>query len=422
MSRSEELFKRAIRLLPGGVSSPVRAYKPYPFYAASAKGSRIKDIDGREYIDYCMGYGPLILGHSHPNIKEAVVRQIEKGWLYGTPYEYEVALAERVAHYYSSVDMVRFVNTGTEATMGALRVARAYTGRNKIVKIEGGFHGAHEAVLVKAGSGALTFGTPDSLGIPVDFTKNTLQVPFNDIEALNTVIQRYGEDIAAVIMEPIMGNIGTILPETGYLKEVRAVTAENGIILIFDEIITGFRVAMGGAQEYYAVTPDMTTLGKAIASGFPIGIIGGKRRLMEQISPAGKVYQAGTFNANPVSLAAALMTIRTLERENVHKKINALGNALRTQILEAIEELKLKFNCSVSGIGSMFTIFFGKKPTNYQEVLLCNKQAYFEFFKRLLKSGIFFPPSQYETCFVSFAHDEADIEKTVAIIRSKLRA
>ncbi len=420
MSRSEELFKKAQRLLPGGVSSPVRAYKPYPFYAASARGSRIKDIDGREYIDYCMAYGPLILGHSHPNIKESVVRQIEKGWLYGTPYEFEVSLAERISRYYPSIEMMRFVSTGTEATMGALRAARGYTGRDKIVKIEGGFHGAHEAVLVKAGSGALTFGSPDSLGIPLDFTRNTLQVPFNDIEALNAVVQRHGEDIAAVIMEPVMGNIGTVLPETGYLKDVRAVTKENGIMLIFDEIITGFRVAMGGAQEYYEVTPDISTLGKALAGGFPIGVIGGRRRIIEQISPSGKVYQAGTFNGNPVSLAASLMTIRTFERENVHKTINATGNALRSHIREVIEELRL--DISISGIGSMFTIFFGKKPANYQEALLCNKNAYFEFFKRLLRAGIFFPPSQYETCFVSFAHDENDIEKTLAIIGNKLRA
>lgn len=305
--KSRKLFEEAKKVLPGGVSSPVRAIKPYPFYTKRANGSKITDIDGNEYIDYVMGYGPLLLGHNNPAIKEAVIRQLPDGWLYGTPTELEVALAKEIIRLYASIDMVRFVSTGTEATMGALRAARGFTKKNKFIKIEGGFHGAHEAVLVKAGSGATTLGTPNSAGVPPDFTKNTLQVPYNDIEAMTAAIEAYKDDVAAVIIEPVLGNIGPIVPKDGYLEDVRAVTRENDVVLIFDEVITGFRLAMGGAQEYYGVTPDMTTLGKILGGGFHIGVIGGKREIMENISPAGAVYQAGTFNGSPVSMSAGLL-------------------------------------------------------------------------------------------------------------------
>lgn len=318
--KSRKLFEEAKKLLPGGVSSPVRAIKPYPFYTKRANGSKITDIDDNEYIDYVMGYGPLLLGHNHPVIREAVTRQLADGWLYGTPSELEVTLAKEITRLYASIDMVRFVSTGTEATMGALRAARGFTGKNKFIKIEGGFHGAHEAVLVKAGSGATTLGTPDSKGVPADFTKNTLQVPYNDIEAMTEAIEGYREDVAAVIIEPVLGNIGPILPEKGYLEDVRAVTKENDVVLIFDEVITGFRLAMGGAQEYYGVTPDMTTLGKILGGGFHIGVIGGKREIMENISPAGPVYQAGTFNGSPISMTAGLSVINTLKKRKYMRK------------------------------------------------------------------------------------------------------
>ncbi|MFZ3058679.1 MAG: glutamate-1-semialdehyde 2,1-aminomutase [Candidatus Methanoperedens sp.] len=417
--KSRKLFEEAKKVLPGGVSSPVRAIKPYPFYTKRANGSKIIDIDGNEYIDYVMGYGPLLLGHNHPAIKEAVIKQLSDGWLYGTPTELEVTLAKEIIKLYPSIDMVRFVSTGTEATMGALRAARGFTGKNKFIKIEGGFHGAHEAALVKAGSGATTFGTPDSAGVPKDFTKNTLQVPFNDIEAMTAAIDAYKDDVAAVIIEPVLGNIGPILPKEDYLKEVRAVTRENDVVLIFDEVITGFRLAMGGAQEYYGITPDMTTLGKILGGGFHIGVIGGKREIMENISPAGAVYQAGTFNGSPVSMTAGLAVIKTLRNEKVHGKVNKAGDSMRAGLSDVISDLGLDY--SVSGIGSMFKVFFGDMPYNYQDALKCDKEKFNVFFKKMLADGIFLPPSQYETNFLSVAHSQDDIDKTIEAYRRNLK-
>jgi glutamate-1-semialdehyde 2,1-aminomutase len=417
--KSRKLFEEAKKVLPGGVSSPVRAIKPYPFYTKRANGSKITDIDGNEYIDYVMGYGPLLLGHNHPAIKEAVIKQLPDGWLYGTPTELEVTLAKEIIKLYPSIDMVRFVSTGTEATMGALRAARGFTGKNKFIKIEGGFHGAHEAALVKAGSGATTLGTPDSAGVPKDFTKNTLQVPFNDIEAMTAAIDAYKDDVAAVIIEPVLGNIGPILPKKGYLKDIRAVTRENDVVLIFDEVITGFRLAMGGAQEYYGVTPDMTTLGKILGGGFHIGVIGGKREIMENISPAGAVYQAGTFNGSPISMTAGLAVVKTLRNENVHEKVNKAGDSMRSGLSDVITDLGLDY--SVSGIGSMFKVFFGDMPYNYQDALKCDKEKFNVFFKKMLADGIFLPPSQYETNFLSLAHSQDDIDKTIEAYRRNLK-
>ncbi len=418
MKRSMELFEEAKKLLPGGVSSPVRAIKPYPFYTRTASGSRIVDIDGNEYIDYCMGYGPLILGHAHPAIREALVRQLERGWLYGTPCELEIQLARKIQRYYPSVEMMRFVNTGTEATMAALRAARGFTGRDKFIKIEGGFHGAHDACLVKAGSGATTLGVPDSLGVPHDFTKNTLQVPYNDTEALVSIIESKKEEVAAMILEPVLGNIGVILPEKGYLEEVRAITRENDIVLIFDEVITGFRLEMGGAQAHFGVEPDMTTLGKVVGGGLPIGIFGGRREIMELVAPQGEVYQAGTFNGNPLSLAAGLAVIETLESEGVHRVINDHGERLRSALSDIIQDKNLGY--TVSGIGSMFVVFFGDLPSNYSEALRCDKEGFLEFFKRMLRRGIFLPPSQFETNFISFAHSTDEIDETITAFGEEL--
>lgn len=417
--KSRKLFSRAKDLLPGGVSSPVRAISPYPFYTKSGNGSKITDVDGNTYIDYCMGYGPLLMGHNHPAIREAVINQMENGWLYGTPTEMEVELAQRICNNYISVNMVRFVSTGTEATMGAIRAARGFTGENKIIKIEGGFHGAHDAVLVKAGSGATTLGAPDSAGIPREFTKHTLQVPYNDIDAMIQAVDSYHGEVAAVIMEPVPGNIGPILPMEGYLEDVRAVTKENDIVLIFDEVITGFRLAMGGAQEYYDVIPDMTTMGKVLGGGLNIGVIGGKYEIMKNISPAGKVYQAGTFNGHPLSMAAALATMDVLEKEQVHDKVNLMGDGLRAMLRDSINDLGLDYH--VGGVGSMFKVFFGDIPANYQEVLKCDKQGYFDFFHRMLKSGVFLPPSQFETNFLSAAHTDDDIAATVKAYDDNLR-
>lgn len=417
--KSRQLFEDAKKVLPGGVSSPVRAIKPYPFYTKKANGSKITDIDGNEYIDYVMGYGPLLLGHNHPAIREAIINQLSEGWLYGTPVELEVSLARKITELYRSIDMVRFVSTGTEATMGALRVARGFTGKNKFIKIEGGFHGAHEAALVKAGSGATTLGTPDSAGVPADFTKNTLQVPYNDIEAMTEAIETYKDDVAAVIIEPVLGNIGPILPEKGYLEDLRAVTRENDVVLIFDEVITGFRLAMGGAQEYFGITPDMTTLGKILGGGFHIGVIGGKREIMENISPAGSVYQAGTFNGSPVSMTAGLSVIDTLQKEKVHDKVNRSGEAMRSGLSDVVSDLGLDYN--VSGLGSMFKVFFGDMPHNYQEALRCDKDKFNIFYRKMLSDGVFLPPSQFETNFLSLAHSQGDIDKTIEAYKGNLK-
>jgi glutamate-1-semialdehyde 2,1-aminomutase len=409
--KSKKIFEEAKKVLPGGVSSPVRAIKPYPFYTKRANGSRIIDIDGNEYIDYVMGYGPLLLGHNHSAIRDAVINQLADGWLYGTPIEQEVKLAREIIAIYPGIDMVRFVSTGTEATMGALRAARGFTKKNKFIKIEGGFHGAHDAVLVKAGSGATTLGAPDSEGVPSDFTKNTLQVPYNDIEGMTSAIKAYKDDVAAVIIEPVMGNIGPILPKKGYLEDVRKVTEENDVILIFDEVITGFRLAMGGAQEYYGITPDMTTLGKILGGGFHIGVIGGKKEIMDKISPSGPVYQAGTFNGSPVSITAGLAVISTLKKEKVHEKVNKKGDYLRKALSDVINDLKLNYN--VSGVSSMFKVFFGDMPHNYQEVLKCDSEKFNIFFQKMLSDRIFLPPSQFETNFLSLAHSQDDMEKTI---------
>lgn len=417
--KSRELYEKAKDLMPGGVSSPVRAVKPYPFYVEKAVGSRVWDVDGNDYIDYCMAFGPLILGHAHPEIKRVVRGQLEDGWAYGTPTELEVQLAEKIIGYYPGVDMLRLVNTGTEATMSAIRAARGYTGRDKFIKVEGGFHGAHDAALVKAGSGPTTLGAPDSLGVPRDFTRHTLQVPFNDPEAMQEAFDAYEGEIAAVIMEPVMGNIGPVLPKEGYLQEVRRITRENDSLLIFDEVIMGFRLGMSGAQGYYDVTPDLTTLGKIAGGGFPIGIFGGRRDIMEMVAPNGKVYQAGTFSGNPVSVHAGLAMIEQLEEESVHAQLQETGDRIRAALADIIEDQGLPY--SVGGIASMFKVFFGDRPHDYQSALECDKEAYMRFWHRMLDEGVFLPPSQYETNFLSTAHSPEDVEDTIEAYERCLR-
>lgn len=412
--RSKVLYEEALKLMPGGVSSPVRAIKPFPFYTSRAEGSKIYDIDGNVYIDYCLAYGPLILGHSNPVVKEALKEQLERGWLYGTPVEIEVEYAKLITKLYKSIEMIRFVNTGSEATMSAIRLARGFTGRNKILKIEGSFHGSHDAVLVKAGSGATTHGIPNSAGIPVDFVKNTLQVPFNDIERLVDVVEKE-KDLACVIMEPVMGNLSLIVPEDGYLKEVRKVTYENDVLLIFDEVITGFRLALGGAQEFYGVEADITTLGKIAGGGLPIGIFGGRREIMENVSPSGKVYQAGTFSGNPLSLIAGYTTVNFMIENRVIDRVNKIAD----ELVKGLKDLARKVE--VDGVASMFCIYFGDKPRNYTDALKLDKERYMEFFWKMLKNGVFLPPSQFETCFISYAHKKEDVEKTLEAFDSCLK-
>lgn len=417
--KSEKLFELAKGYMPGGVSSPVRAYKPYPFYTAHAKGAKIYDVDGREYIDYCLAYGPLVLGHGNEEVKRAVADQLEEGWLYGTPHEKEITLAKKIISHYPAVDMLRFVNTGSEATMAAIRLARGFTGHDKIIKIEGGFHGAHDGVLVKAGSGATTFGIPDSKGIPKDFVINTLQIPFNDTEALTSVLQN--NSVAAIIIEPVMGNVGPIQPAADYLSEVRRITKENDVLLILDEVITGFRLALGGAQEYYGVDADLTVLGKIVGGGFPIGIFGGKREIMALVAPSGAVYQAGTFSGNPVSVTAGLKTIEILERDNVPEMLNELGASMRAALCDLARDSDVE--AYVSGVGSMFKVFFSPDSAeirNYADALSCDKAKYMRFFHKMLSSGVFLPPSQFETNFISFAHSDEDIERTIEAYKLNL--
>ncbi|MEM0089151.1 MAG: glutamate-1-semialdehyde 2,1-aminomutase [Archaeoglobaceae archaeon] len=406
LERSKELYSEAIGLMPGGVSSPVRAFKPHPIYVAKAKGSKLYDVDGNEFIDYCMAFGALILGHANEELKKEIKNKLEEGWIYGTPIELEVEYAKLIRKHFPSIEMLRFVNTGSEATMSALRVARGFTGKEKIVKIEGSFHGSHEAVLVKAGSGATTFGVPNSAGVPRDFVKNTLQVRYNDVESLSQLLEK-DKDVAAVIMEPVMANASLIIPEKEYLKEVRKITKENDVLLIFDEIITGFRLAMGGAQEFYGVKADLTTLGKIAGGGFPIGIYGGRREIMELVSPSGNVYQAGTFSGNPISLLAGYTTVKILERERVVEKT-----------AKKAEELckALKDNVKCAQIASMFCIYFGEIPRDYSEAMKLNKEAFMRFFWKLLERGIYLPPSQFEVCFMSYAHSKEDVEKTANAI------
>ena len=418
LDTSKALFEEALQVMPGGVSSPVRAAKPFPFYTRSAAGCRLTDVDDNSYIDFCMGYGPLILGHQPAAIKEAIQKQLDQGWLYGTPTELEVRYAQKIKGYLPSMEMMRFVSTGGEATMSAIRAARGFTGREKIIKIEGGFHGAHDGVLVKAGSGAATMGVPDSLGVPRDFTKNTLQVPFNDVAAMEAALEANKGQVACIIMEPVMCNMGPILPKEGYLRAVRNLATENGVLLIFDEVVTGFRIGMFGAQGYFGITPDLTTLGKIAGGGLPIGIFGGRKDIMEKIAPQGGVYQAGTFNGNPLSLSAGMAMLEYCDKNRVHLKLNETGETLRQALEELLKRMKLT-DYSVAGMSSMFQVFFGKKPENYQEALLCNKETYNKYWSHMLENGVFLPPSQFETCFLSTAHEKRDVEDLLrAFIRS----
>ena len=401
--KSSELFDIAKTLMPGGVSSPVRAIKPYPFYTTGAKGAHLATADRAVLIDCCMAYGPLILGHAHPEIGSAIEEQLERGWLYGTPSPFEPEFAKMITGDHPGMDMVRFVSSGSEATMAAIRLARGFTGKKDIVKIEGGFHGAHDAVLVKAGSGATTMGVPDSAGVLADLVAHTRQVSYNNPEALEEVLSK-NSDVAALIIEPVLGNIGPILPQDTYLKEVREITKTHDILLIFDEVITGYRVGIGGAQVKYGVKPDLTTLGKIIGGGLPIGAFGGRREIMELVAPQGPVYQAGTFSGNPLSLTAGIATIRYLhENASLYRDLDEKGRALEEGIGD------MKSGCFVR-LGSMFKYFFRESPPkNYREVKECDTAAFSTFWKKMLDAGIFLPPSQFETNFLSEAHTDHDL-------------
>ena len=414
----EDLFNESKKVFPGGVNSPVRAFKPYPFFTKSAGGSKITDEDGKTYIDYCLAYGPLILGHANPKVVREVSNQLTLGSAYGTPSENEIILAREVVDRIPCAEMVRFTNSGTEATMSAIRLARAFTGRDKIVKFEGAYHGAHDYVLVKGGSGAATL--PDSPGIPKDTTKNTLSVPFNDEEALTELIETEADNIACIIMEVVMGNVGCIEPKAGFLDFVRKITEENNILLIFDEVITGFRLARGGAQDYYNVTPDLTTLGKIVGGGFPMGAFCGKAEIMEMIAPQGSVYQAGTFSGNPISVQGGISTLTQLD-DKFYKNLERKGEFLRGNISSIIDEEE--YNIQPVGLASMFQIYFNPQEVcNYEDAQNSNRKQFLRYFKTLLREGVFIPPSQFECNFISSAHSMEDLQKTSEAIELALEA
>jgi len=418
---SSALFKKASRLIPGGVNSPVRSFKPYPFFTEYAKGSKLRDVDGNKYVDYCMAYGAIIFGHSYPPVLEAVKKQLESGTVYGTPTEAEVDLAQLITNNVPCADMVRLANTGAEATMHAIRLARGFTGKPKLLKFDGCYHGAHDSVLVKAGSGATTFGVPNSLGIPENTAKNTVVLPYNDIETLKQTAEDLGDDLAAIIVEPTIGNMGVILPSAAFLTELKITAEKCRALLIFDEIITGFRLALGGAEEYYGVRPDIVTLGKVLGGGFPISAVVGKRKVMESFSPVGGVYEAGTFSGNPISVSAAIATLSELEkqRSRLYNNLEGSTNKLVKNLRDLFTDKNLQVQ--INQVASMFTIFFtSTSVTDSKKALTSDKTKFNRIHQSLLRKGVFFPPSQFETCFVSSAHTEEDLEHTVEAVASAL--
>lgn len=418
LEKSEQLYKEAVDYLPGGVNSPVRAFKPYPFFVEKAKGSKLYDVDGNEYIDYCLGYGPVIMGHANDKIVETATKQLQLGTDYGVPSQQEIELAKEVVKRVPCAEMVRFANSGTEATMSAIRLARAITGRNKIIKFEGAYHGAHDAVLVKSGSGAV--GQPDSPGVPVDATKNTILVPFNDEDAIRNTIKENKDEIACIITEPVMGNIGCVPPKEGFLQFLREITEENNIIFIIDEVITGFRIAKGGAQEYYGVTPDLVTFGKILGGGFPIGAIAGKREYIEQFAPSGKVYQAGTFSGNPMSISAGLATMDILT-DKFYKDLHDKGEYFRNGIRDVLSKLDIPYK--VTGVESMTEVYFTDNEVyDFESAKKSDTEAFDKYFHTLLENGVFVAPSQYECVFLSSAHTNEDINKTLDAMEIALKS
>jgi glutamate-1-semialdehyde 2,1-aminomutase len=422
--KSKRLFGKARRLLPGGVNSPVRAFKAVggsPLFIQKAKGSKIWDVDGNKYIDYVCSWGPLILGHAHPRVLEAIRKAASRGTSFGAPIELELKLSELITRAMPSVEMVRMVNSGTEATMSALRLARAFTGRSKIIKFEGCYHGHADSFLIKAGSGVTTLGIPDSPGVPRSVAADTLTARYNDLESVRRLVDRHNREIAAVIVEPIAGNMGLVLPQKEFLHGLRSLCSRNRILLIFDEVITGFRVALGGAQELYMVKPDLTTLGKIIGGGLPVGAYGGRKEIMEMVAPSGPVYQAGTLSGNPLAMAAGYETLKILsERKTFYSDLDRKGKKLLDEIEGIIRRYSLPLR--LNSIGSMFTLFFTEEPVaDYQSAKTSDRNLFAAYFREMLEHGIYLPPSQFETAFLSIAHTEADIEKTIVAARSALK-
>lgn len=411
-------WEAARRVMPGGVSSPVRAFRAVggtPFFAASGRGAHLTDTEGRRYVDYVLSWGPLILGHAHPEVVRAVRDAAGRGLSFGTPVPGEVALAERVVDWFPSVEMVRFVNSGTEATMSAIRLARGVTDRDLVLKFEGCYHGHGDSFLVRAGSGVATFGLPDSPGVPAALSELTLTVPFNDLDAVGEAFERYGDRIAAAIVEPVVGNAGLIPPEDGFLEGLRELTTAAGSLLVFDEVMTGFRVARGGAQERYGVEPDLTTLGKVLGGGLPMAAFGGRRDVMEDVAPVGSVYQAGTLSGNPLAMAAGLAQLEVLDREDPFDELERRTDRLVRGIVAAARERDVP--ATGRSVGSMFGIFFRDGPVrDYGEARETDTAFFARYFQACLRRGVYFAPSAFEAGFLSTAHGDEEIERTLAVV------
>jgi glutamate-1-semialdehyde 2,1-aminomutase len=418
---SKSLFERACRVIPGGVNSPVRAFRAVggePVFVSRAAGPHLFGADGRRYLDYVGSWGPMILGHAHPAVVAAVTEAAARGTSYGAPTELEVRFAEAICAIYPSIEMMRAVSSGTEATMSALRVARGYTGRASIVKFEGCYHGHADYLLVKAGSGAATFGVPDSAGVPAAAAQATLTLPYNDVAALRALFAARGAEIAAVIVEPVVGNMGVVPPAPGFLEAVVGECAKHGAVSIFDEVMTGCRVARGGMQERAGVAPDMTCLGKIVGGGMPLAAYGGKRAIMERVAPVGPVYQAGTLSGNPVAVSAGLATLERLDRA-LYERLEALGARLEAGLVRAIAERGAA--ACVQRVGSMITLFFTRGPVrSWDDAKKCDTAAFGRWHAGMLKRGVYWPPAQFEAAFISGAHGEAEIDETIAAARDAL--
>ena len=422
-ARSRKLFEEAKKHIPGGVNSPVRAFRSVggePLFIKKAKGSKIYDVDNKEYIDYVLSWGPMILGHSHPAVTAALKKAIANGTSFGAPTEIEITLAKMVKKAFPSIEMVRMVSSGTEATMSAIRAARGFTGRDKILKFDGCYHGHADSLLVKAGSGVATFGLPDSPGVPADLARLTLTVPFNDLSAVREMAVREGQRIACIIVEPVAGNMGCVPPEPGYLQGLRQICDQYGIVLIFDEVMTGFRVAYGGAQQLYKIKPDLTCLGKVIGGGLPVGAYGGRIEIMQKIAPIGPIYQAGTLSGNPLAMTAGIETLKALSKPGVYKTLEKNAAELEKGLRAAADEagVPVMFN----RVGSMFTGFFtDKKVKDFETAKTSDTARFGKYFLSMLKNGVNLAPSQFEAAFLSLAHTKADINKTIEAARKSLK-
>ncbi|MEL0327657.1 MAG: glutamate-1-semialdehyde 2,1-aminomutase [Deltaproteobacteria bacterium] len=419
INQSSSLFARAQLRIPGGVNSPVRAFKSVrstPLFIREGKGSHITDVDGNDYIDYIGSWGPLILGHCHPEVMAAIEEALHRGASFGTPTEGEVHLAEMICTAVNSVEMVRLTNSGTEASMAAIRVARGYTGRDKIIKFEGCYHGSVDSLLVKAGSGVMTLGLPDSPGVPASFVEHTLLADFNNLESVTDLFDEYGPEIAAVVLEPVAGNMGMVVPDLDFLKGLRNLCDVHGALLVFDEVMTGFRVDYGGAQEIFGIIPDMTIFGKVIGGGLPVGAYGGRQDVMLMVAPAGPVYQAGTLSGNPLAVAAGRKTLEILQAPDTYAELSRKSNWLIDEMRQSAGQHGIPLQTNV--MGGMFGFFFAEKPVrNYQDAAESDQDRFRNFFMGMLKEGIYLAPSAFESGFISMAHTEEDLEKTAAACR-----